>query len=76
MTSIMSWNEEFTEQIMSFNSEPHHVNVTFSQHAGLYRLPVTHEDFAQQMANIANSFKTNQPVKAVVRGQEIVSISV
>lgn len=71
----MSWTEEFTEEVMSFSSEPQHVSVTFSRHAGVYRLPVTHEDFVQQMANIANSFKTDQPVKAVVRGQEIVSIS-
>ena len=75
MSSTMSWNEEFSEEVMGFSSEPHHVNVTFSRHAGIYRLPVTHEDFVTQMANIANSFKTNQPVKAVVRGQEIVSIS-
>lgn len=73
---MMSWNESFNEGIMSFSSEPHHVNVAFSMHAGIYRLLVSREDFVEQMGNIANSFKSGQPLKVVVRGQEIVSVEV
>lgn len=66
--------EEFVERVFSFTSEPNHVNVAFSQHAGIYMLPVERDDFVQQMTHIAVAFKSDKAVRIVLRGQEIVSV--
>jgi hypothetical protein len=70
----MSWNEEFTEPIVAFQSEEGSVMVAFARHAGLYRLAAEREDFAQQLAVIGAAWQSNRPLRAVVRGQQIVSV--
>jgi hypothetical protein len=66
--------EQFSETVMRFDSEPHHVNVAFSQHAGIYRLAVAHPGFVACMTAIAEGYKRMLPVAVTVRGQEIESV--
>lgn len=66
--------DEFFEIVMGFQSEPNHVSVTFSKHAGVFRLPVGRSDFVSQMTNIAAAFKTDVEVKVMLRGDEIISV--
>jgi hypothetical protein len=67
--------EQFTETVMQFNSEPHHVNVAFARHAGVYRLMVANPDFVRYMTVIADGFKQMTAVTVVLKGQEIESVS-
>ena len=68
--------EQFSETVMKFESEPHHVNVAFAQHAGIYRLPVAHPEFVACMAALADGFKRMVQVRVTASGQEIQSIKV
>jgi hypothetical protein len=61
--------------IMGFNSEPGQVNVTFSQHAAVYVLPASRDDFVEQMTNIARAFQSRAEVKVLLRGSEVVSVA-
>ena len=71
---MIDWKEEFTERVMGFSSTAHFINVTFSVHAAIFALPVEREDFVRQMTNIAHAFKSGQPVKVEVNGQEVLSV--
>jgi hypothetical protein len=71
---MFAWDEESTEMIMAFHSEPGQVNVTFSQHAAVYALPVERADFVAQMTNITTAFKSRAQVRIVLRGPEIISV--
>jgi hypothetical protein len=68
------WKDELIERVMMFSTEPHHVNVTFSKHAGIYRLPITRDDFVTQMTNIADAWKSKREVRVVLRGQEVMTV--
>jgi len=72
--SMDDWKDEFEERVMAFSTEPHHVNVTFSKHAGVYTLPVARDDFVRQMTNIAEAWKSGREVRVLLEGGEVLSV--
>jgi hypothetical protein len=71
---MSEWKDEFEERVTAFMSEPRHVTVTFSKHAGIYTLPVERDDFVRQMTNIAEAWKSNREVRVVVAAGEVMSV--
>ena len=71
---MTEWKDEFEERVMAFMSEPRHVSVTFSKHAGIYSLPVERDDFVRQMTNIAAAWKSNREVRVVIGAGEVISV--
>lgn len=67
-------NEICMDRIAGFHSDPHHINVTFFDHAGIYRLPVSREDFVKQMGLIAEAFKSDEEIRIELCGDEILRV--
>jgi hypothetical protein len=63
--------DQFEEPVRAFNTEGRVVLVFFARLAGAYRLSADRDDFEQQLANVASSFKRRKPVKVQVCATDI-----
>jgi hypothetical protein len=68
-------HQTITEEVRTFSTVGREVQVTFTLAAAIYRLPVEHKDFVQQVANLAAAWKSEKLATVVVRGVEIVSVA-
>ena len=71
----MSLNVEFTDRVTDFGTDSGYVSVLFSHQAAGYKISMERDDFAEQIGNLAAAWKSGKPVKVVVGGVEIHSIS-
>ena len=71
----MSLNVEFTDRVTGFGTDSGYVSVLFSLQAAGYKISMERDDFAEQIGNLAAAWKSGKPVKVVVGGVEIHSIS-
>jgi hypothetical protein len=68
--------EEFDDEtVNSFSTGDTGLEVTFSKHTDIYYLPRERENFVEQAENIAAAWKSNKPVKIVLQGSEVISVS-
>lgn len=69
--------QEFNdEKILSFATAGTGLEVIFSGQANIiYSLPREREDFVEQAENIAAAWQSNKPVKVVLHGAEVFSVS-
>jgi hypothetical protein len=67
--------EQTEDTVREFRSQGAFVIVFFRQLAGEYRLAVNRDDFVQQLALLAGSYKSQQPVSLTLRYLDIERVS-